>query len=266
MSKPAHFIRGSLINSMTDCLANTGSADVFPYIGFALLLLVGGAAIVAVARKRSRLAALALMPLLIGVIFFSGGASDAQAAQAGNDCGTPMTQGETVVVPPVSTPAPEPVCTPISYDSIAPEAGDWSETTSPVEGIEGLVQSWDEADSRAVETLVAATSMYPLPGIVTLTIVENPTEPDAAVVEHTVSVVRGVSPDEYVEWITLSTSEHTVFIPQAVIDTAVAEQLPDLDDSWSLSAVGIVVNSNYLDGCGGVKQATITLGGAVPQV
>jgi hypothetical protein len=253
---------------MTDCLANTGSADVFPYVVLALLLLVGGVVGIAVARKRSRLAALALMPLLVGVIFFGAGAPGAQAAEPGNNCGTPVSQGESTVpvapmVPVVPTPVPEPVCTPISYDSIAPDTGDWSGTTSPEEGLEGLVQSWDASETGAVEALVAATSMYPLPGIVTLTVVDYSTESDVAPVEHTVSVVRGVSPDEYVEWVTLSTSEHTVFVPQDVIDAAVAEQLPDLDDSWYLSAVGIVVNSNYLDGCGGVKQATITLGGPI---
>lgn len=208
------------------------------------------------------------MPLLVGVIFFGGGAPEAQAAESGSDCGAPVSQGESTdpvvaTVPVAPTPAPQPVCTPISYDSIAPETGDWSGTSSPEEGLEGLVQSWDASDTGAVETLVAATSMYPLPGIVTLTVVDYSTESEVAPVEHTFSVVRGVSPDEYVEWVTLSTSENTVFVPQDVIDSAVAEQLPDLDDSWYVSAIGIVVNSNYLDGCGDVKQATITLGGPI---
>ncbi|WP_157411939.1 hypothetical protein [Agreia sp. Leaf283] len=202
------------------------------------------------------------MPLLVGVVLFGGGSP---AAQAATDCGAPVSQGEAPVVPPtIPKPEPEPACTPISYDSVAPETGDWSGTVSPVEGLQGLVQPWDADDSDAVESLVAATSMYPLPGIVTLTVVDYSTEADVAPVEHTISVLRGVSPDEYVEWVTLSTVENTVFVPQQLIDAAVAEQLPEIDDSWYVTSVGIVVNSNYLDGCGGTGQATITLGGPIP--
>jgi hypothetical protein len=229
-----------------------------------VFLLVGGIVGVAVARKRSRVAALALMPLLVGVILLGGGAPAVEAAQSARDCGTPISQGETVV-PPSSTPAPEPVCTPVSYDSIVPEVGEWNDTTSPVEGLVGISQAWDAADSDAVQTLVAATTMYPLPGILTLTIIDYSPGSDQPPVERTVTVVRGVSPDEYVEWVTLSIVEHTVFVPSAVVDSALAEQLPDLDDSWYLTSVGIVVNSNYLDGCGGVEQATITLGGSLQQ-
>jgi len=228
-----------------------------PFVILATLLLVGGVVGLAVARKRARWATLALMPLLVGVVLFGGAPPAAQAAQ---DCSAPVSQGEVPVVP-ETTPAPEPACAPISYGSVAPQTGDWAGTVSPVEGLQGLVQSWDASDSDAVESLVAATSMYPLPGIVTLTVVDYSTEPDVAPVEHTISVLRGVSPDEYVEWVTLSTVEHTVFVPQQLIDAAVAEQLPEIDDSWYVTSVGIVVNSNYLDGCGGVKQATITLGG-----
>jgi LPXTG-motif cell wall-anchored protein len=249
--------------STTDCLANTGSGDMIVFAVLAGLLLIGGVVGIAVGRKRTRLAALAVMPLLLGAILLGGGAPSAQALVLDDACGGPVSQGQSPLLPPATTPVPEPTCTPVSYDSIAPEVGDWSGTTSPVEGLDGLVQSWDAADAGAVQTLVDATTMYPLPGLLTLTIVDYSTDSDEPPVEHTVTVVRGVSPDEYVEWVTLSTVDHSVFVPTAVIDSAVAEQLPDIDDSWYLSSLGVVVNSNYLDGCGNVEQATITLGGAL---
>ncbi|WP_374946695.1 hypothetical protein, partial [Agreia sp.] len=91
----------------------------------------------------------------------------------------PISQGDVPVLP-VTTPAPEPVCTPISYDSVAPETNNWAGTNSPVEGLAGLVQSWDADDSGAVESLVAASSMYPLPAIVTLAITDYSAESDDA--------------------------------------------------------------------------------------
>ena len=109
---------------MTNCLASTGSGPNFPIMIFAAMLVLVGVGALVLAKRRSALAAMVLVPLLIVGGLLGSGAPTAQAA------GPVMAQT-------------------LNPAGLAPG---WKYRND--DGFDGYYVAWDPADKAAVQALI----------------------------------------------------------------------------------------------------------------
>jgi hypothetical protein len=154
------------------------------------------------------------------------------------------------ITPPI-TALPSPTCVPTHIDSGAPAAVGWVSTPS------GWTVSWTGAEAPYLDEYFSTTTMYPLPGIATMSVSEGG-------VSKTIAPTIGVwtSSGGRADIWEISPSGGNLAVTKAQLDAAVHSALPSVT-TYHVTALSVEVRDIYLTGCGATAISTLTVGGSI---
>ena len=136
-------------------------------------------------------------------------------------------------------------------DSGAPATAGWVSTPS------GWTVSWNAADAPFLDRYFSNTTMYPLPGVATMSVTEGGV---SKTITPTVGVWTSTSGRTDI-WV-ISPSGGTLAMTKAQLDAAVHSALPSAT-IYQVTALSVEVRDIYPTGCGGTAIAALTVGGPI---
>ncbi len=154
-------------------------------------------------------------------------------------------------ITPPNTALPSPACVPTHIDSGAPAAAGWVSTPS------GWTVSWTAADAPYLDEYFSTTTMYPLPGVATMSVSEGG-------VSKTIAPTIGVwtSSGGRADIWEISPSDGKLAVTKAQLDAAVHSALPSAT-TYHVTALSVEVRDVHSTGCGATAISTLTVGGSI---
>lgn len=238
---------------MVDCLAATGTDDFLPFMVIAAVLLAAGIIGLAIANKKARWSAFAVVPLLLGLTLVGTGAQPVQAADLTTCSSSPSPAASPVTTTTPApaatpTPTPTPTCEPsIVFSDVPADTDGWGSSSE-------TDASWSVDDSATVsELLAAALDPHPAAQVSVSILIahDDDSEPVGAVVTFSTS--------DYTMEFSAEDEEGRVAVPTDLVFDTVDTRYPDT--RWFLDSMLVAVPLSYDDGCD-TAIATITVDGS----